>query len=175
MIISNENSVETYHNKAKAMIIGEVKCEVPTLTKVTSDGLESIPVSPHRQISSIGSLKTSDLHLAGKGVEPVHCLLLAQEGGYALKNIGQSASVTLNGEKLNRVAPLADGDWVQIGQTLLQFRDRPKVFSSGTEKASRWTSSAPRNLSVHHIPKGSTRLKRRQGASFRNTELLQVT
>ena len=70
----------------------------------------------------IGRNPTTDITLLDEGISREHALLLYDEDapGYVIEDLASTNGTKLNGKRI-RSAPLAEGDEIQIGQTLFRF------------------------------------------------------
>ncbi|MGB0621902.1 MAG: FHA domain-containing protein [Myxococcota bacterium] len=70
----------------------------------------------------IGRSPTTDITLLDEGISRQHALVLFDEEarGYVIEDLASTNGTKLNGKRI-RSAPLAEGDQVQIGQTLFRF------------------------------------------------------
>ena len=85
------------------------------------DGLKvfSIPATNVR----LGRGDDVDLRLSGVTVSRLHAAIRPEAGGYVVENLSQTNPTRLNGIAIDRPAPLADGDRLQLGSALLTFHD----------------------------------------------------
>ena len=70
----------------------------------------------------IGRNPTTDITLLDEGISREHALLLFDEDapGYVIEDLASTNGTKLNGKRI-RSAPLAEGDEIQIGQTLFRY------------------------------------------------------
>ncbi len=70
----------------------------------------------------IGRNPTTDITLLDEGISREHALLLFDEDvpGYVIEDLASTNGTRLNGKRI-RSASLAEGDEIQIGQTLFRF------------------------------------------------------
>ena len=70
----------------------------------------------------IGRNPTTDITLLDEGISREHALVLFDEDapGYVIEDLASTNGTKLNGKRI-RSAPLAEGDELQIGQTLFRF------------------------------------------------------
>jgi hypothetical protein len=103
---------------------------IPYLVWRDGDGaLQVKPLSEDRQPTSIGSSYRADIRL---GPDPllsnVHALLTCIAGEWAVVDDGMSVSGTfVNERRVWRRVPLADGDRIRVGATILAFAASPGV------------------------------------------------
>ncbi|MFP2911181.1 FHA domain-containing protein [Pyxidicoccus sp. 3LFB2] len=62
------------------------------------------------------------LRLRDRAVSRTHARILHGEGGFTLEDLGSPNGVFLNGQRLRGPAPLADGDVIELGRSLLRFQ-----------------------------------------------------
>jgi adenylate cyclase len=81
---------------------------------------------PLRGAFAIGRGEPNDLPLADDRVSRRHALIQAQgEGEFWLVDLGSRNGTYLNGRRVRQPVRLADGDQLQVGGTLLHFRQPP--------------------------------------------------
>lgn len=70
----------------------------------------------------IGRNPTTDITLLDEGISREHALVLFDEDapGYVIEDLASTNGTRVNGKRV-RSAPLAEGDEIQIGQTLFRF------------------------------------------------------
>ena len=70
----------------------------------------------------IGRNPTTDITLLDEGISREHALLLFDEDvpGYVIEDLASTNGTRLNGKRI-RSASLAEGDEIQIGETLFRF------------------------------------------------------
>jgi pSer/pThr/pTyr-binding forkhead associated (FHA) protein len=70
----------------------------------------------------IGRNPTTQITLLDEGISREHALILYEEdvAGYVIEDLASTNGTKLNGKRV-RSAPLAEGDRIQIGQTLFRF------------------------------------------------------
>jgi transcriptional regulator of acetoin/glycerol metabolism len=73
-----------------------------------------------RRIAEAGARRLA-ITLADHHVSSAHARVVRREGGYVLEDLGSKNGSFVNGTR-DQATPLADGDLLQIGQTLLLFR-----------------------------------------------------
>ena len=72
----------------------------------------------------IGKAPHNDVVLADKTVSNTHAVILAREGGYGIVDLGSRNGTFVNGKRLGDHAhTLRHGDAIQLGQTVLTFRN----------------------------------------------------
>ena len=70
----------------------------------------------------IGRNPTTDITLLDEGISREHAMVLFDEDvrGYVIEDLASTNGTKLNGKRV-RSSPLAEGDQIQIGQTLFRF------------------------------------------------------
>jgi hypothetical protein len=77
--------------------------------------------------TTIGRAESCDLGLFGdSGVERLHARILLQDARYLLADAGTPGGTFLNGARVDRPAPLRDGDTIRLGHSTLRFGERAK-------------------------------------------------
>ena len=72
----------------------------------------------------IGKAPHNDVVIADQTVSNTHAVILAREGGYGIVDLGSRNGTFVNGERLGDHAhTLRHGDAIQLGQTVLTFRN----------------------------------------------------
>ena len=70
---------------------------------------------------SIGRSELADIPLHGDpGIAPIHAYIAKQGDGYILADAGTPTGTYLNGQRIMQ-APLAHGNWIQVGGLSLEF------------------------------------------------------
>jgi hypothetical protein len=76
---------------------------------------------------TIGRAESCDIGLFGDpGIERLHAKLIQEGNQYILADAGTPTGTFLNGERLDSPARLRSGDRIQVGQTVLRFKERRK-------------------------------------------------
>lgn len=87
---------------------------------------------------TVGALPSNHLVLAGKDVDPIHCLIEKQpDGGWRISDLGSEYGVYIGGKKIDVEADLSDGDKLQIGSVELHFEKNIKVADDADPSAAR--------------------------------------
>ncbi len=70
----------------------------------------------------VGRNPTTQITLLDEGISREHALILYDEDlpGYVIEDLASTNGTKLNGKRI-RSSPLAEGDRIQIGQTLFRF------------------------------------------------------
>ena len=91
--------------------------------EILNGGLEGMtyPLREDREVL-IGRNPTSQITLLDEGVSREHALIVYDEDvpGYVIEDLASTNGTKLNGKRI-RSSPLAEGDRIQIGQTLFRF------------------------------------------------------
>ena len=62
------------------------------------------------------------LRLRDRAVSRMHARVRREDSGFVLEDLGTPNGVFLNGVRLESPAPLADGDVLELGRSLLRFQ-----------------------------------------------------
>ena len=75
--------------------------------------------------TTIGRAEGCDIPLYGDpGVEGLHAHILLRNGRYLLEDLSAAGGTFLNGERVDRPAPLRSGDLIELGRSSLRFGER---------------------------------------------------
>ncbi|HKP12152.1 MAG TPA: FHA domain-containing protein, partial [Blastocatellia bacterium] len=81
----------------------------------------------------IGKASHNHIVLSDPTVSNTHAMLLARDGGYSIVDLGSRNGTFVNGERLGTQShTLRHGDTVQLGQTVLTFRNRAQTVANTT-------------------------------------------
>lgn len=81
----------------------------------------------------IGKASHNNIVIADPTVSNTHAILLARDGGYSIVDLGSRNGTFVNGERLSTHArTLRHGDSVQLGQTVLTFRNSGETTENVT-------------------------------------------
>ena len=81
----------------------------------------------------IGKASHNNIVIADPTVSNTHAILLARDGGYSIVDLGSRNGTFVNGERLGTHArTLRHGDSVQLGQTVLTFRNSGETTENVT-------------------------------------------
>jgi pSer/pThr/pTyr-binding forkhead associated (FHA) protein len=69
----------------------------------------------------VGRVPSADLYLDDEQVSRLHAQITRTGGTFAVADLGSTNGTLVNGQRVSR-AFLRDGDRIQIGQTVLTFR-----------------------------------------------------
>lgn len=78
---------------------------------------------PLQERSVIGRADTCDIVVGEGAVSRQHCEIVWLAVQYVLRDLGSANGTFVNGEQV-QVAPLRDGDLIEVGLVQLRFRDR---------------------------------------------------
>lgn len=70
----------------------------------------------------LGTGRWANIHLDDPSASPIHAKIRQVDHRFVIYDMLSAAGVYLNGRKILRPMPLADGDRIQLGRTLLEFR-----------------------------------------------------
>ncbi len=70
----------------------------------------------------IGTGRWASIHLEDPSASPIHAKIRQVDHKFVIYDMLSAAGVYLNGRKILRPMPLADGDRIQLGRTVLVFR-----------------------------------------------------
>jgi len=104
----------------------------PRLIGVLPSG-EKLEYFINRQEIEVGKATHNHIVLNDPTVSNTHAILIARDGGYSIVDLGSRNGTYVNGERLGSQAhTLRHGDSIQLGQTLLTFRNRAETRASIT-------------------------------------------
>jgi pSer/pThr/pTyr-binding forkhead associated (FHA) protein len=89
---------------------------------ILNGGFEGMTYDLAREEIVIGRNPTTDITLLDEGISREHALILFDEDlpGYTIEDLQSTNGTKVNGKRI-RSAELAEGDEIQIGQTLFRF------------------------------------------------------
>jgi len=90
--------------------------------EILNGGFEGMTYDLSAQEVVIGRNPTTDITLLDEGISREHALVLFDEDGpgYVIEDLQSTNGTKVNGKRV-RSASLAEGDEIQIGQTLFRF------------------------------------------------------
>ena len=90
--------------------------------EILNGGFEGMTYDLEEDEIIIGRNPTTQITLLDEGISREHALVLFDEDarGYVIEDLASTNGTKLNGKRI-RSAPLAEGDEIQIGQTLFRF------------------------------------------------------
>ncbi|MBF0368844.1 MAG: FHA domain-containing protein [Magnetococcales bacterium] len=71
--------------------------------------------------STVGRSADNDIHIDNLGVSRKHCRIVQQGNHFLVEDLGSNNGTWLNGNRINAITPLKDGDVIGIGKHHLQF------------------------------------------------------
>ncbi|HEY0386200.1 MAG TPA: DUF3616 domain-containing protein, partial [Pyrinomonadaceae bacterium] len=96
----------------------------------TGERLEYFASQPELEI---GKASHNHVILNDPTVSNTHAMLLARDGGYSIVDLGSRNGTYVNGHRLSTQAhTLRHGDTIQLGQTVLTFRNRAQTVANTT-------------------------------------------
>jgi pSer/pThr/pTyr-binding forkhead associated (FHA) protein len=103
--------------------MGERKAAMSTgRLEILNGGFEGMTYDLTDEEIVIGRNPTTDITLLDEGISREHALILFDEelSGYLIEDLQSTNGTKLNGKRI-RSAALAEGDEIQVGQTLFRF------------------------------------------------------
>jgi pSer/pThr/pTyr-binding forkhead associated (FHA) protein len=102
--------------------MGEIDGLASGRLEILNGGFEGMSYALSDQEIVIGRNPTTDITLLDEGISREHALVLYDEDGpgYVIEDLQSTNGTKVNGKRV-RSASLADGDQIQIGQTLFRF------------------------------------------------------
>ena len=90
--------------------------------EILNGGFEGMTYELDADEVVIGRNPTTDITLLDEGISREHALVHFDEDapGYVIEDLASTNGTKVNGKRI-RSAPLAEGDEIQIGQTLFRF------------------------------------------------------
>ena len=90
--------------------------------EILNGGFEGMTYELDANEVVIGRNPTTDITLLDEGISREHALVLFDEDapGYVIEDLASTNGTKVTGKRI-RSAPLAEGDEIQIGQTLFRF------------------------------------------------------
>lgn len=90
--------------------------------EIMNGGFEGMTYDLNEEEIIVGRNPTTNITLLDEGISREHALILFDEDvpGYVVEDLASTNGTKLNGKRV-RSAPLAEGDKIQIGQTLFRF------------------------------------------------------
>ncbi|HXG67265.1 MAG TPA: DUF3616 domain-containing protein [Blastocatellia bacterium] len=104
----------------------------PKLIGVTPTG-EKLEYPVNKAEIEIGKAAHNYIVLPDPTVSSTHAIILARDGGYSIVDMGSRNGTFVNGERLGTQAhTLKHGDTIQVGQTVLTFRNPAQTTANMT-------------------------------------------
>jgi Fe-S cluster assembly iron-binding protein IscA len=90
--------------------------------EILNGGFEGMTYDLTTEEIVIGRNPTTDITLLDEGISREHAMVLFDEDvpGFIIEDLASTNGTKVNGKRI-RSAPLAEGDEIQIGQTLFRF------------------------------------------------------
>ena len=90
--------------------------------EIMNGGFEGMTYDLNEEEIIVGRNPTTNITLLDEGISREHALILFDEDvpGYVIEDLASTNGTKLNGKRV-RSAPLAEGDQIQIGQTVFRF------------------------------------------------------
>ena len=95
--------------------------ERPLLTVTQGPGAGALFELSQRSATSIGRGRANDIVLKDVSISGQHCRIRPEKGGFVLHDLKSTNGTFVNARRVSRHA-LADGDRLQIGETVMEFR-----------------------------------------------------
>jgi pSer/pThr/pTyr-binding forkhead associated (FHA) protein len=91
--------------------------------EILNGGFEGMTYDLSEDEILIGRNPTTHITLLDEGISREHAMVIFDEDapGYVIEDLASTNGTKLNGKRV-RSAPLAEGDEIQIGQTLFRFQ-----------------------------------------------------
>jgi pSer/pThr/pTyr-binding forkhead associated (FHA) protein len=102
--------------------MGESDGPISGRLEILNGGFEGMTYTLSDEEVVIGRNPTTDITLLDEGISREHALVLFDEDGpgYVIEDLQSTNGTKVNGKRV-RSATLAEGDQIQIGQTLFRF------------------------------------------------------
>jgi hypothetical protein len=114
-VVERLNSTEEYLEKTITLR------ERPVLTITRGPGAGELFELSRATAVSIGRARANDIVLKDISISGQHCRIRPEDGGFVLHDLKSTNGTFVNDKRVSR-HPLADGDVVQVGETVMQFR-----------------------------------------------------
>jgi phosphoserine phosphatase RsbU/P len=85
-----------------------------------------------RDVVSLGRSTNAQIVLASSEVSRLHSRILQRDGSFFIEDLQSPNGTYLNGRRLSKAAPLADGDSIQIGPYTFAFQREESAFGEDT-------------------------------------------
>ena len=89
--------------------------------------------------TEIGRGTRVDFRLRDRAVSRSHACILREDSAFTLVDLDSPNGIYLNGRRVKGSAPIADGDVIELGQTLLRFQapveEPPALIEPASEQA----------------------------------------
>jgi hypothetical protein len=114
-VVERLNTTEEYLEKTIVLR------ERPVLTITRGPGTGELFELSRATAVSIGRARANDIVLKDISISSQHCRIRPEDGGFVLHDLKSTNGTFVNDKRVSR-HPLADGDLVQVGETVMQFR-----------------------------------------------------
>jgi len=114
-VVERLNTTEEYLEKTITLR------ERPVLTITHGPGAGELFELSRATAMSIGRARANDIVLKDVSISGQHCRIRPEEGGFVLHDLKSTNGTFVNDKRVSR-HPLSDGDLVQVGETVMQFR-----------------------------------------------------
>ena len=114
-VVERLNTTEEYLEKTITLR------ERPVLTITRGPGTGELFELSRATAVSIGRARANDIVLKDISISGQHCRIRPEDGGFVLHDLKSTNGTFVNDKRVSR-HPLADGDVVQVGETVMQFR-----------------------------------------------------
>ncbi|MBN1209582.1 MAG: FHA domain-containing protein [Myxococcaceae bacterium] len=113
---------------------GQVPCRAATLTCLIGlDVGRTFPLAEAK--TDLGRGTHVDFRLRDRAVSRSHARILREDSAFTLVDLDSPNGIYLNGRRVKGSAPLADGDVLELGQTLLRFQAAVEESPASLESA----------------------------------------
>jgi hypothetical protein len=119
-VVARMNITEEYLEKTVTLR------EHPVLVVTHGDASGQMVLLNPEVTTSIGRAKANDIVLDDLSVSSQHCRVRPEEGRYVVLDLKSTNGTYVNERRVSR-HPLAEGDTIKVGETLLQFRMERRV------------------------------------------------
>ncbi len=75
------------------------------------------------KFTTIGRTPASHIHITDKAASRKHCMIKVVGDTYTLVDLGAANGTKVNGDRVQREFDLTQGDRIQIGKTVLVFKE----------------------------------------------------
>lgn len=98
----------------------------------------------------------TDIVVADPEVSRRHAAIREHGGGVAIEDLGSTNGTLVNGNKVEGVQPLSDGDSVRVGNTVFRVRVETPAADSGATVVGNVPAAAPQVTAARAIPNDIT-------------------
>jgi len=115
-VLERLNATEEYLEKTITLR------ERPVLTITSGPGTGELFELSQATAISIGRARANDIVLEDVSISGQHCRIRPEDGGFVLHDLKSTNGTFVNDKRVSRHT-LSDGDRVQVGETVMQFRN----------------------------------------------------